>query len=383
MLKNVSQPPLEFIVSPHFEVCYALASLSQPNIGLHPKWMELTKARLGEDLSNRLTSYGFAFWLGVADVLESTRPGQNLESLLHGIASVDVETFRMRLLCGLLHDEDIVIQMVEGKLTPAEAINRLPEVDREWYAKIEVYPFMPESPIGTLIETLVHSPAAVKEFALKSIEEFWDRAFSVFWERLVPEYNTSKNRAERLAMSANLSELAGGLRLLVDVDQEAGEIVAFRGDCRTPFQDLDRCYFMPSAFNIHRFWTIRDYQGKSPVAFFPFFDHTLQVDRVVGMVTNGAVHAGVDPASVCKALGDATRLAAISLLAQQPRNSAQLARELGVSRPTISHHVFLMREAGLIEERAVGKAVELSVNRTTIEGLSSLLTERIFGAAAL
>ena len=61
-------------------------------------------------------------------------------------------------------------------------------------------------------------------------------------------------------------------------------------------------------------------------------------------------------------------------------NATELAATLGLSKPTISHHVFMMREACLIEEHvAGGKSVELSLTRATVEGLSGALIERLFG----
>ncbi len=49
------------------------------------------------------------------------------------------------------------------------------------------------------------------------------------------------------------------------------------------------------------------------------------------------------------ALADPTRQRVIRLLAEAPRCSSDLADEVEVSRPTISRHLRVLREAGLVE----------------------------------
>jgi DNA-binding transcriptional ArsR family regulator len=54
------------------------------------------------------------------------------------------------------------------------------------------------------------------------------------------------------------------------------------------------------------------------------------------------------------ALGDPTRLAIIECLAEQPRPVGELAAALPVSRPAVSQHLRVLKDAGLVSERAVG-----------------------------
>jgi predicted transcriptional regulator len=53
-----------------------------------------------------------------------------------------------------------------------------------------------------------------------------------------------------------------------------------------------------------------------------------------------------------KALADANRLKIVGLLAQQPYTVEQLAALLNLRPPTISHHLKLLSEAGLVSARA-------------------------------
>ena len=54
------------------------------------------------------------------------------------------------------------------------------------------------------------------------------------------------------------------------------------------------------------------------------------------------------------ALGDGTRLAIFQSLAERPRAVGELADELPVSRPAVSHHLKVLKAAGLVTEQAQG-----------------------------
>lgn len=54
------------------------------------------------------------------------------------------------------------------------------------------------------------------------------------------------------------------------------------------------------------------------------------------------------------AVGDATRRAIVLCLADGPRAVGELAAELPVSRPAVSQHLKVLKDAGLVTEQAVG-----------------------------
>jgi DNA-binding transcriptional ArsR family regulator len=54
------------------------------------------------------------------------------------------------------------------------------------------------------------------------------------------------------------------------------------------------------------------------------------------------------------ALGDPTRRAVFECLARGPKPVGQLAGELPVSRPAVSQHLRVLKEAGLVTDRAEG-----------------------------
>jgi DNA-binding transcriptional ArsR family regulator len=54
------------------------------------------------------------------------------------------------------------------------------------------------------------------------------------------------------------------------------------------------------------------------------------------------------------ALGDSTRLAILERLADHPQAVVDLARDLPVSRPAVSQHLRVLKDAGLVVDRADG-----------------------------
>jgi DNA-binding transcriptional ArsR family regulator len=55
----------------------------------------------------------------------------------------------------------------------------------------------------------------------------------------------------------------------------------------------------------------------------------------------------------------------------------ELARQLKLSQPTVSAHVDMLREAGLIDERAAGRSTELSANEEGLRRLFSRTEESL------
>jgi DNA-binding transcriptional ArsR family regulator len=54
------------------------------------------------------------------------------------------------------------------------------------------------------------------------------------------------------------------------------------------------------------------------------------------------------------ALGDPTRRAIFERLADRPSAVGELARDFPVSRPAVSQHLKVLKEAGLVMDRAAG-----------------------------
>ena len=71
--------------------------------------------------------------------------------------------------------------------------------------------------------------------------------------------------------------------------------------------------------------------------------------------------------NVFKALADPTRRHILQLLKERPMNAGEIADHFPVSKPTLSAHFAVLREAGLIGSEKDGKNVIYWLNASVLE----------------
>ena len=69
------------------------------------------------------------------------------------------------------------------------------------------------------------------------------------------------------------------------------------------------------------------------------------------------------------ALGDPTRRTIFELLADGPRAVGEIARDLPVTRPAVSQHLKVLKDAGLVTDRALGTRRLYQINPETVAAL--------------
>ena len=72
------------------------------------------------------------------------------------------------------------------------------------------------------------------------------------------------------------------------------------------------------------------------------------------------------------ALGDPTRRTIFELLVEHPSSVGELARELPVTRPAVSQHLKVLKDAGLVVDQRSGKH---RIYRVDPDGLAALRAE--------
>ncbi len=72
-----------------------------------------------------------------------------------------------------------------------------------------------------------------------------------------------------------------------------------------------------------------------------------------------------------EALGDPTRRRIFELVADRPRAVGELAKELPVSRPAVSQHLKVLKEAGLVVDQPDGTRRLYRVNPRGVQELRS------------
>jgi ArsR family transcriptional regulator len=82
----------------------------------------------------------------------------------------------------------------------------------------------------------------------------------------------------------------------------------------------------------------------------------------------------VATAELFKALGDPARVRIVNLVAtsSEPVCACHLYEPLGLSQPTVSHHLKKLTDAGLLEREQRGKWAYFSLRRDAVEKLAAV-----------
>ena len=81
------------------------------------------------------------------------------------------------------------------------------------------------------------------------------------------------------------------------------------------------------------------------------------------------------------ALGDPNRRAILALLGTHDRSVKQLADALPISRPAVSRHLRVLKEAGLVTDRAEGTRRLYALQEQGVEEVRAYI-EQVWGDAA-
>lgn len=65
---------------------------------------------------------------------------------------------------------------------------------------------------------------------------------------------------------------------------------------------------------------------------------------------------------ICKALSDPNRLGIIQMIADQEKCACKILEHFEITQPTLSHHMRILAESGLVTTRREGKWAHYSLN---------------------
>ncbi len=71
--------------------------------------------------------------------------------------------------------------------------------------------------------------------------------------------------------------------------------------------------------------------------------------------------------SIFKALNDPTRREILELLKEKDLTAGEIADQFNISKPSISHHLDLLRQAGLVVSVKEGQFIYYSLNTTVMD----------------
>ncbi len=82
----------------------------------------------------------------------------------------------------------------------------------------------------------------------------------------------------------------------------------------------------------------------------------------------------IDIAVICKALGDSNRLQIVKMLSDGEKCGCKLLEAFRITQPTLSHHMKILCECGLVNDKKVGKWHHYSINTEVWEQFSTFIS---------
>ena len=75
----------------------------------------------------------------------------------------------------------------------------------------------------------------------------------------------------------------------------------------------------------------------------------------------------LDAGMICKALGDGNRLQIVQMLSDSEKCGCKLLEAFEITQPTLSHHMKVLCECGLVNDRKEGKWHYYSINKAVLK----------------
>ena len=385
--------PIEFAVTPRFDVFYALYSLTSSAPTQLDPWKAKALSRMPRDferIAKRVAPLPI-FWPLLADAIQSVPGEVTFEEALSTIRQMPVKDLQRNILAGIFHDRNMVDSLVtrEKSLSQILTDDKLPGT--ELLGHFGLRPYSEASPAARAISTLLSKPKSFRDELALVLQKFWQSTFQRDWAALEPALRAESFRMRDIREERSVGDLGRELNLPVVFNDETREIRPKAGP-PISYELVDRCYVIPSAFNSRRWWTKYESNAQRVTLYLPITTDSRAANTIVeeyGTVSDlptkheparAVAHPAINAESVFRALGDTTRYAIASILARAPTTSADLARSLKVSKPTITHHVHALRSAGLIRETPSGGSTKLSLSRDTVAALSGAAVDQLFSA---
>jgi ArsR family transcriptional regulator len=78
---------------------------------------------------------------------------------------------------------------------------------------------------------------------------------------------------------------------------------------------------------------------------------------------------------LCKALNDRTRREILEMLKEGDLTAGDIADKFNISKPSISHHLDLLRQANLVTSSKQGQFIYYSINTTVMDEILTWLLQ--------
>jgi DNA-binding transcriptional ArsR family regulator len=337
-------PPLKerirFRTSPIYETLISLHALHYPEeYPTSIDWIRRTRPRLTPEQTAALDFFYTRFYggMGLAEIAEGYEDHDDVEGFLRYVENLSDTAFLWYPL-GRINSEEEIAAVLAGRETLSNLIAR-----NEYITADQLEEFAP----------LFADPAGNRERLSALWHSYWHTIFAAECENYRPDWKRG------IAMCQ---------ARLVQIDAES--LLEEIGVCSSSRQFLvDN--------NIPEIWLIPSYfRSTNPLSFYTDNRMTVIYDARGSIQRQTALEHKLDDALILsKALNDRTRLRLLSHIYRHEgtKTVAELAEALGISQPTVSRHLRILREAGILNEQRVGNRVFHTVNLDRITSLSDTI----------
>jgi DNA-binding transcriptional ArsR family regulator len=219
-----------------------------------------------------------------------------------------------------------------------------------------------------VLRRLFDDPQAVAAELASLFERYWHDAFAAEWARVEPQLAETVALAGRQIAEEGLYALLLALAPQLRVDVVRGEFgIDVPHDHLVEISPGKSLVLVPSVYvwphvrvNCDEPWPLTLVYATPLVA--------------------GRARRELPPPEllrVLRALGDATRLRALALIAERPRSTQELAPLIGMSEAGLSKHLRVLAEAGLVQTRREGYYVLYSLVPDRVRALAGALPSLI------
>lgn len=294
-------------------------------------WLREARASMPDDVRTEFESM-FAPELGIyVAAFAVIRPDlRTVDAFVDALETVPTDELLTTLLCDLERDPELGDLVRRARDGEAEALDGLREA-------------MPDHKAG--FTALLSDPADAHARIVRILRA-WAVAFDAIEPRIraILERDHALRAADRGAFSGTelIERTTGGIRWLPEVG-------------------IRRIILAPSYFS-------RPYNFLLAGADWRFFGYP-----VADAALESEDRLAPPPAMVRlhRALGDETRMRILKLLAGRDLYLTEIAQQLELSKPTIKHHLALLRAAGLVTAVEAGTVIYYALRRDRIEAASA------------
>lgn len=346
-----------FALSPLAEVMLSLHVLLAPKVhALQHPWIRAMR-RLSPRLKRQVRDFAFVY--------ENAMPDVTLPKGIGDRPRFDDQLADMRAMPERDFAYDFARPLFYYQEADAGGQERL-DAPETRAASIERAVYWGEES-GRLAGLVFDDPAEFRSRFLDFLAVYWDEAFAHEWERLEPLLDAEIEGEQEAVERDGLYPLVERQPELL-LDRTAGVVERPSPHEHevevTPARPL---ILVPSAF----VWPHVRVSCDEP--------WPLAIVYCAAFASAEWVPAPPELVRAFRALGDATRLRALRLIAERPRSTEELATLVGMSESGLSKHLRVLVDAGLLAQRRRGYYVLHALDRQTLASLPRELSDFIDG----